>query len=334
MMGSLARLRRYLTFALCSTMFAVAIAQEPSWVLIPAFSTAFRVQDMLFASESDIYIAGRTDGVIHSGDRGASWQQLTSGLGSADVVRIARLPSGAVLAAAGGTGGVFRLQSDGSWRRSDLQTPTTGLVINRRNEAIAYSQSVVYRSTDGDHFTRVVQVNTGIGQVLARAPNGDLWAGTEGSGVFRSTDDGNTWQNAGDKVNGSAFGFSARGDVLYAERAAVWRYTGGTTWVHSDTGLPNSPRVFTFATNGAGQMFAGLSGGAVYVSDDNGQSWRRYSSGLPATFVVGALGIDPAGVLYAGGGERGGGLYRTSASTGGAQPPSKPPAPANLRIVH
>lgn len=309
-----------------------ALAQV--WEPLAGVPAGDRVQDILPVSDSDILVALRTDGVRRSSDRGTTWRSVNDGLEGTDVIRIGRTGAGDFLVSAiGSPGGVFRLQSSGTWKRTDLPAAPVGLVLNRRNEVIAYAQSSIFRSTDGDHFTRVVQVNTGLGQVLALAPDGRLYVGTEGVGVFRSSDDGDTWERIGDKVNGAAFGFGVHGDVLYAERAAVWRYSGGTTWVRSDTGLPNSPRIFSFATNTANQIFGGTTGGAVYVSNDDGRNWQPYGSGLPSTFAAGTLKLDPSGFLYAGSGEGSGGLYRTSLSTVTKAPPARPATPLNPRIA-
>ncbi len=228
-----------------------------------------------------------------------------------------------LVSAQGTTAGVFRLQSGQTWRRSDLPAVAVGLALNRRNEVVAYSQSIAYRSSDGDHFVRGPQVNTGLGQVLESSPAGDLYVGTEGSGVFRSADNGDSWQNIGDKVNGTAFGFSAHGDILYAERAAVWRYTGGTTWARSDTGLPNSPRVFSFVTSAAGQIFAGYPAPSTSRMTTAAAGRTTACRVFLPTFIVASLARDAAGTLYAGAGENGGGLYRTS--SGGVTTPVPPP---------
>ncbi len=314
-------------------------AQSQSWQIVSGLPSSVAVADILVVSNAEIYVALRTQGVRRTTDGGANWQVLNSGIEGLNAVRLGRTGAGDIIVSAqGSTAGVFRLQSGQTWRHSDLPAVAVGLALNRRNEVVAYSQSIAYRSSDGDHFVRGPQVNTGLGQVLESSPAGDLYVGTEGAGVFRSADNGDSWQNIGDKVNGTAFGFSAHGDILYAERAAVWRYTGGTTWARSDTGLPNSPRVYSFVTSAAGQIFAGYSG-AVYVSNDDGRSWQNYGvPGLPSTFIVASLARDAAGQLYAGAGENGGGLYRTSsgAVTAPVPPPvtpAKPGTPTNLRIV-
>jgi photosystem II stability/assembly factor-like uncharacterized protein len=92
------------------------------------------------------------------------------------------------------------------------------------------------------------QVNGPSGvSVRALAVSGaNLFAGTQDSGIFISTDNGTNW-----------------------------------TWIN--TGLPKYTYVFSFAVSGA-YLFAGTSDG-VYLSTNNGTSWTPVNSGLTNTNV-------------------------------------------------
>jgi len=106
-------------------------------------------------------------------------------------------------------------------------------------------------------------IDSGTGAVRAFAINssGHIFAGTYGDGVFRSTDNGDSWR----PVN---------------------------------TGL-TSTIVLALAINSSGHIFAGTYGGGVFRSINNGDSWRPVNTGLTSTIVL-ALAINTSGDIFAG----------------------------------
>ena len=87
----------------------------------------------------------------------------------------------------------------------------------------------------------------GDGIALATSPNGQIFVGTQGGGVFRSMDDGGTWTGV----------------------------SNGMT----DT------NVRALAINSASHIFAGTFSG-VFRSTDNGDSWIPVNSGLEFALVM------------------------------------------------
>jgi hypothetical protein len=102
----------------------------------------------------------------------------------------------------------------------------------------------------------------------------------------------------------------------------------GMTWTPSSAGLPNA-EVLCFAVPstvaGGSMIFAGTSGGGIFLSTDNGVHWTAANAGL-AELDVRSLGFIPSGtggtVLLAGTGGGGvfvstdNGSFWTSANTG------------------
>jgi len=93
-----------------------------------------------------------------------------------------------------------------------------------------------------------VQTNgPGGGTVNCFAVSGtNLFAGTDGGGVFLSTDN-------------------------------------GTNWTAVNNGLPDNTSVYALAASGT-NLFAGTTGG-VFLSTDNGASWTAVNNGLTNTWV-------------------------------------------------
>ncbi len=120
--------------------------------------------------------------------------------------------------------------------------------------------------------------------------DGTIFASTYGTGVFRSTDHGDTWRNVS-----SGFGhrsiravavspaFSSDSTMFAGGPDGVYKSVdGGETWRHSIEGLDN-PRVLALAVSPAfatdATLLAGVSDG-LYRSTDGGSSWERVSAGL------------------------------------------------------
>ena len=149
------------------------------------------------------------------------------------------------------------------------------------------------------------------GTVTSLAVSGtNLFAGTEGGGVFLSTNNGISWAVANtpfssfsDMVNMGTNLFAAREMNDYGYGVGAFRSTNnGTSWTAVDSGLTNKDvwRLAVSETN----LFAGTYGGGVFRSTNNGTSWNVANSGLPNTLIIALTasgknlfaGLDGAGV--------------------------------------
>jgi photosystem II stability/assembly factor-like uncharacterized protein len=116
------------------------------------------------------------------------------------------------------------------------------------------------------------------GEVLALAidpvHSGTLYAGTQGGGVFKSTN-------------------------------------AGGSWAPINAGLPSATvRALAIDPSMPATLYAGTEGSGVFKSVDGGLSWRAVNSGLTANYVS-ALAIDPSAptTLYA---AAAGGVFKTT----------------------
>ena len=145
-----------------------------------------------------------------------------------------------------------------------------------------------------------------------------LYAGTNDSGVFKSTDGGGHWSavNTGLtslSVNAIAID-PATPTTLYAgtEAGGVFKSTnGGGTWSAANTGLA-TPVVYTLAINPTtpSTLYAGTLLG-VFKSTNSGGNWAAVNTGLTSLKVL-TLAIDPVTptTLYAG--TEAGGVFKTT----------------------
>jgi photosystem II stability/assembly factor-like uncharacterized protein len=117
----------------------------------------------------------------------------------------------------------------------------------------------------------------------------NLFAGTFGSGVFLSTNNGSTWTavNAG-RMDSMEIVMSlvVSGTNLFAgTTSGVFRSTdNGSSWAAVDTGLTNTD-VACLVVSGA-DLFAGIYNGGAFHSTNNGQSWTPVNNGLTNSKVV------------------------------------------------
>jgi photosystem II stability/assembly factor-like uncharacterized protein len=195
----------------------------------------------------------------------------------------------------------------------DNQTPNTLFV--------ASSGGGVWKSTDsGSTFTTAwPDDQTQTMGALAQAPSGTLWAGTGeanpsgggltyfGDGIYKSTDGGATWQNAGltdsasfgriavdpddsDTVFAAASGsisrvVSQRGLYKTTDAGKTWRRvlappndTTGAIDVTVDHSAAHPHRVYAALwdkkRNNGARVYGGV-GSGLFRSDDDGETWTR-----------------------------------------------------------
>jgi len=106
---------------------------------------------------------------------------------------------------------------------------------------------------------------------------GVWYAGTSPQGLFRSADGGRTWE-------------SVRG---FNDHPMYEKWTGG-----DQDGTPDGPQLHSILIDPRDRrrMFVGLSGGGVFTSDDQGETWRPMNQGARADFFPDPLpeyGQDP-----------------------------------------
>ena len=127
------------------------------------------------------------------------------------------------------------------------------------------------------------------GEILAfyAAPKGVLFVGTEGAGIFRSTDRGNTWTPVNTGLHfepGEGFtgvpALAQKGDTFYAgARDTLYASTdGGNTWHH----VPNFQKhesISSIVVIGD-RIYVGTLNTGVWYSDDDGDSWLQVNDGF------------------------------------------------------
>lgn len=191
--------------------------------------------------------AGTTSGILISDDNGLSWNMSRSGLSSTNI------------------------QSLG--------------VMGNRIFAGTYDR--LNYSTDNGNTWSVI--NTGMNlfeQVNTILINGSaIMAGSQGHGVYLSTDSGANWNSVSVGLNYPIHSLVYNGSSYFAgtEFGIFNSVNGGTSWNDISNSLPNID-IRAIAFSGS-TIIAGTWADGIYLSTDNGLNWQAGSTGLTSNYV-------------------------------------------------
>ena len=227
--------------------------------LAPVNNTASGLQsatvlDLLFTDIDGKFYAGTMDkGVHRSDDCGEIWEQK-SNLSLQDGYRVIQS---------------LVFNSDGN----RLYGGTFGFGVIMSNDINGVSPILYWTRTNNGILNSWVY-----SMALNRVGSTDyLFAGTWNGGVFRSTDDGETWQFSG-LANRIVYDIDINADgVIFAatDRGEVSRsIDNGLTW--QEIGVANTA-IWSLGIDpwDPNNIYAGTFGGGVYVSGDGGFTWTQ-----------------------------------------------------------
>lgn len=153
-----------------------------------------------------------------------------------------------------------------------------------------------------------------------------VYAGTAGSGVFKSTNDGASWATSSTALSGrrvsrlivdpvtptTLYALSPSGLLFFATTSVFKTTDGGASWNTINTGLP-AASIDGLAIDPATPttVYAGTASSGVFKTTNGGGSWSATNAGL-TNLTVPALVVDPAmpAIVYAG--TASGGVFRSS----------------------
>ena len=251
------------------------------------------------------------NGIVRSTDGGTTWRMVT-GWRESDALQIAIDPQNGDLVYAATAWGVTVSRDGGdSWESANNGLPeyfSKGIVIDQRDTSrlLLATTTGLFESTDRARtWQRIDSFPTVAALRLRRSQsNPDLWiAGTEGQGVWISSDDGNTWQATSPGLAGAnvyAVAINFKDDALLA--AGGWdtgvhvSNDGGSTWKLAVGSLP-SPNItaMTFDENNPGRLWISTFEEGSYFSDDLGLSWTTANLDGAYVFDLGFLPPKPGG---------------------------------------
>lgn len=163
-------------------------------------------------------------------------------------------------------------------------------------------RSILHRSSDYGTTWKVSQDSLPASATrLVFNSLGHLFITSYGQGIFRSSDQGDSWTEVNNGLTDLTFNsIHVNNDDQVI--AGSWRggvfisNDNGENWNYSD--IPNTA-FWTGISNSMDEIFLGSDGEGVFFSDDGGMSWEQRNNGLTSIYVK-SLAIDAADNLYIG----------------------------------
>jgi photosystem II stability/assembly factor-like uncharacterized protein len=216
-----------------------------------------------------------------------SWQQLNGPHGG-NIYSLVVDGDGNLYASPTGVSGPFKSTDDGeTWFsiKNGLSFDNNGewrpLNINHNGDIFIanphdYNQYISL-STDGGNSWEEKSLNTNGGSIICIVfDNTDnVYIGT-GQGIFKSSDNGDTWALFGNFTGGTnAISFNDNGDIFVGSGIGYRSTDGGVTWTPMNT----NAGIGSIAINNGGDIFVGNNQN-IEKSTDNGDHWTVVKQGV------------------------------------------------------
>lgn len=262
-------------------------------------------------------VVGSHGGIRYSYDAGAQWSTGEGILGmSLRSLMTSPLDPGHLWLASWGSGVWHRPSTSASWER----VPASALPVDLAYVAapdpytanrVFAAGSTLYQSTDDGVTFGATSVQGNVFAVgFDPSDANTLYAVTQMSGVFKSTNGGTSWSTS----NGNLTAWTTIAGTFIDVRSIVVDPSahqtlyigtnGGGVQKSTDAGgswsnVLSPTGTIDCLTMASGTLYACVSGGGVQASTDGGATWTDASQGLP-TLDVNGLAYDPTGAsLYA-----------------------------------
>ena len=248
---------------------------------------------------SAIFVSADPGSVYKSVDNGDTWTQVTTGMTNPNVISL-RMAANKLYAGCyrgqfffpnpQGEGGIYVSQDEGAhWTSLGMKGFTINSIIVSGNRIIAGTTTDGIFISDDNGLTWIESNNN-----LARLPVSTV--GEYGSELFvssnsvnysstgyplhnmRSQDEGNTWTNADSGMTYPVINsYADGGNFILAAGWEIYRsYNHGVSW---QTVFSTGYAVNALVIAGT-KIFAGTSGGGIFLSEDEGATWRSVNNGL------------------------------------------------------
>jgi photosystem II stability/assembly factor-like uncharacterized protein len=277
------------------------------------------IKSLVADSSGNLYAVVNGKGIYKSTDEGNSWNlvNIKDDQYNLSIEDIQALPSGGLIAHAT-LGGTYVTTDYTLW------TPFTNpFTSNYSFLTIAASKNgyyfggtpngKIYRTPSSvANWTEITDtLSTTYIYKIGVGPHGEVFVISD-IGVYRSTNNGDSWQLINDipATYNFSIAFSLDGDIFIGgggEGGGVYRSTDdGVHWTNLQEGLTNTG-ILSLAINPDGSIYAGTFQG-IFKSSDSGATWNYIGEGL-VSGEVNSLLFTPSNYLLAG--TRGSGIFKS-----------------------
>lgn len=281
-------------------------------------ATPKKISDF-FIDRNDWIFASASASILRSTDYGKTWDVFTKGLDSTLITSLCRSESGQLFALRyqttyNPTGILFSSDDGMSWNRiRNKYTDHYSIAVTHGKDNSVFvgrEYGGVYNTTDDGVSWR--DRNRGLSTFVIfgiAAPSPDEIILLGDGKVFRSEDDGESWSEFSmpSGLNRLQFNSFARNadsvSIIGSKIEGLYRSTDhGKHWMHDTLGIGYNTSITSLFYHSNGWFFASTYGKGLFVSSDQGNSWRPVEWDNPQTIVRGVFSL-PDGTMLAATGE-------------------------------
>ncbi len=257
----------------------------------------FNFSDITINADGDLFVVSTEYGIYRSEDNGNTWAAVNSGIEGKEVSCLT-IDSAGMMFVGTGENGVFSSADNGdTWIPTGLDS---GWIYSLETDYLTNTlfagiwRGGVAKSDDsGASWSFSGPENTAI-RSLAVAPSGDVFAGSDGEGVLRSSDNGTTWLKSNNGLtnagvvsvvsisNGDIFAATQNNGVYRTvDSGENWSFVGFDKIYSLSMAVSSEDHIFIEADN-------------IYRSTDQGSTWAEFAINLD----VENLAINSYGILF------------------------------------
>lgn len=244
-----------------------------------------------FTSYGSKLYAATKGGVFESDDSGENWMPFNTGFSDANSDHVIAI--GETILATPWRGGIYKYYG----QSVDWLPVIEGMGATEIQGLIYSGESIIAATTNGVFISENLgenwqQMNNGLENLNTHCVAVDgtnLFVGTE-EGAFISFDNGLNWSPTFTAITGSIANLLFNEAFVYvSSESGIFRSSDdGANWIQVSDIIPNS-----LISNGT-TLFAGMFGGGVKISSDNGDTWNNSSTGLANSYIYCLLPIGSA----------------------------------------
>ncbi len=267
--------------------------------------TGTTVNDVAF-SGSRLIAGTYQSGIYISEDAGSHWVESSNGLTKLAIQCIAKNGTNLFAVDNNEGEGLLVSQDEGlNWRHANNGLPSyVGQIIVQSSTLIAGADYQIFYSEDNG-ASWVSKFNPGYTVNCFQTKGNTLFAGTQGGGIFITSDHGITWNSANNGLKSmNIMAFTVKGSAIYTgtDNGLFKSIDNGGTWVEADNGIPgnyftslaaNSSYLFTTITNY--QVLSGYT--AFYRSVDDGANWVRTGPEFNDIWLSNSFTVDQERII-------------------------------------
>ncbi|MBZ0198961.1 MAG: choice-of-anchor A family protein [Ignavibacteriaceae bacterium] len=268
-------------------LFIGSIPVDTTVVNVASIESTYPTDPNLLNNSSQASV--KVGGTEQTSAPAGSWQQYSSLTSNQMITSLAHDLNGNLLSGTVG-GSIYRAASDESWTMINEGMSVDyiwSMATAQNGNILAATEKGIYLSNDNGSNWSATELSQKEIRVLTVAANGIIYAGTWGYGVYKSIDNGATWQI----INGGITSMNIR-SITVASNGYVYAgsfdgglfrsVNDGQDWVRLNIAY-NFIYALGVSTNNV--VIAGTYGSGIYRSTNFGDSWLKVNTDVSSQYI-------------------------------------------------